>query len=32
VFLELTANNDMAHNGRYPLVVTAYEARFHERQ
>jgi hypothetical protein len=32
VFLELRVNSDMAHNGRYPLVVTAYEARFHERQ
>ena len=32
VFLELRVNGDMAHNGRYPLVVTAYEARFHERQ
>src|ERR1700757_1797015 len=32
VFLELRVNPDMAHNGRYPLVVTAYESRFHERQ
>ena len=32
VFLELRVNDDMAHNGRYPLVVTAYETRFHERQ
>lgn len=32
VFLELRVNPDMAHNGRYPLVVTAYETRFHERQ
>ena len=32
VFLELRVNSDMAHNGRDPLVVTAYEARFHERQ
>jgi len=32
VFLELRVNGDMAHNGRFPLVVTAYETRFHERQ
>lgn len=32
VFLELRVNPDMARNGRYPLVVTAYETRFHERQ
>ena len=32
VFLELRVNPDMAHNGRYPLVVTAYETRFRERQ
>ena len=28
VFLRLTLNADMAHNGRYPLVVTNYEERF----
>jgi hypothetical protein len=28
VFLRLTVNNEMAHNGRYPLVVTNYEERF----
>jgi hypothetical protein len=28
VFLRLTVNGDMAHNGRYPLVVTNYEERF----
>src|SRR6516225_7024322 len=28
VFLRLTVNVDMAHNGRYPLVVTNYEERF----
>src|ERR1700730_3573862 len=28
VFLLLTLNADMAHNGRYPLVVTNYEERF----
>jgi len=28
VFLRLTINGDMAHNGRYPLVVTNYEERF----
>ena len=28
VFLRLTVNGDMAHNGRYPLVVTNYETRF----
>lgn len=28
VFLRLTLNNDMARNGRYPLVVTNYEERF----
>jgi hypothetical protein len=27
VFLRLTVNGDMAHNGRYPLVVTNYEER-----
>jgi hypothetical protein len=32
VFLQLNVNPDMAHNGRFPLVVTAYETRFHERQ
>jgi len=32
VFLELRVNDDMAHNGRYPLVVTAYETRFHDNQ
>jgi len=28
VFLRLHVNDDMAHNGRYPLVVTNYEDRF----
>lgn len=28
VFLRLRVNEDMAHNGRYPLVVTNYEERF----
>src|SRR5260370_37325357 len=28
VFLRLQVNDDMAHNGRYPLVVTNYEERF----
>jgi hypothetical protein len=28
VFLRLRVNDDMAHNGRYPLVVTNYEERF----
>lgn len=28
VFLRLRINDDMAHNGRYPLVVTNYEERF----
>jgi hypothetical protein len=28
VFLRLRLNEDMAHNGRYPLVVTNYEERF----
>jgi hypothetical protein len=28
VFLRLTVNGDMAHNGRYPLVVTNYQERF----
>ncbi len=28
VFLKLTLNADMAHNGRYPMVVTNYEERF----
>lgn len=28
VFLRLHVNDDMAHNGRYPLVVTNYEERF----
>jgi sulfur carrier protein ThiS len=28
VFLRLTLNEDMAHNGRYPLVVTNYQERF----
>jgi hypothetical protein len=28
VFLRLAVNGDMAHNGRYPLVVTNYEERF----
>ena len=32
VFLELRVNSDMAHNGRYPLVVTAYETRFRQQQ
>ena len=32
VFLELRVNDDMAHNGRYPLVVTAYETRFRQQQ
>jgi hypothetical protein len=29
VLLQLRANPDMAHNGRYPLVVTQYEVQFH---
>jgi hypothetical protein len=32
VFLRLAVNSDMAHNGRYPLVVVAYDIRFHEQQ
>ena len=32
VFLRLAVNSDMAHNGRYPLVVIAYDIRFHEQQ
>lgn len=28
VFLRLKVNADMAHNGRYPMVVTNYEERF----
>jgi hypothetical protein len=28
VFLRFTLNADMAHNGRYPLVVTDYQERF----
>jgi len=28
VFLRLTVNDDMARNGRYPLVVTNYSERF----
>jgi hypothetical protein len=28
IFLRLRLNEDMAHNGRYPLVVTNYEERF----
>ena len=32
VFLRLAVNTDMAHNGRYPLVVVAYDSRFHEQQ
>jgi hypothetical protein len=28
VFLRLRINDDMAHNGRFPLVVTNYEERF----
>ena len=28
IFLRLHINDDMAHNGRYPLVVTNYEERF----
>jgi hypothetical protein len=28
VFLRLHVNDDMAHNGRYPLVVTNYQERF----
>ena len=28
VFLKLRLNEDMATNGRYPLVVTNYEERF----
>jgi hypothetical protein len=28
IFLRLTVNGDMAHNGRYPLVVTNYQERF----
>ena len=31
VFLRLAVNSDMAHNGRYPLVVVAYDVRFHEQ-
>jgi hypothetical protein len=29
VLLQLRTNPDMAHNGRYPLVVTQYEVQFH---
>ena len=32
VFLRLAVNSDMAHNGRYPLVVVAYDIRYHEQQ
>ncbi len=32
VFLRLAVNSDMAHNGRYPLVVVAYDIRFHQQQ
>ena len=28
VYLRLTVNGDIAHNGRYPLVVTDYKAKF----
>lgn len=28
VFLRLNVNEDMAHNGRYPLIVDRYEAKF----
>jgi hypothetical protein len=28
VFLRLNVNTDMAHNGRYPLIVSDYEERF----
>jgi len=28
LFLKFVVNDDMAHNGRYPLVVTKYEERF----
>jgi hypothetical protein len=28
VFLRLRTNEDMARNGRYPLVVTNYEEKF----
>lgn len=28
VFLRLALNDDIAHNGRYPLVVTDYQERF----
>ena len=28
VFLRMKVNEDMALNGRYPLVVTNYETRF----
>ena len=28
VFLKLNVNNDMARNGRYPLIVSNYEAKF----
>jgi len=28
VFLRLTLNNDLARNGRFPMVVTNYETRF----
>jgi hypothetical protein len=31
VFLRLAVNADMAHNGRYPLVVVAYDVRYHEK-
>ena len=28
----MAVNSDMAHNGRYPLVVVAYDIRFHQQQ
>jgi hypothetical protein len=31
VFFRLAINPDMAHNGRYPLVVVAYDVRYHEK-
>jgi hypothetical protein len=31
VFLRLSVNSDMAHNGRYPLVVVAYDIRYQQQ-
>jgi hypothetical protein len=31
VFLRLAVNSDMAHNGRYPLVVVAYDIRYQQQ-